>query len=118
MNGTTGNTPTTWLTVYDGPAAVPPVGTQTLCADVLIVPFNNTKGAGVVALLNEGVSQKGLALVIHDAGNADTLFLATVHGNPAKKGKLTTLSSVPLDGGISEKNWYRLIMTVDPAIPR
>ena len=59
-----------------------------------IVPFNNIKGAGVVALLNEGPGQKGLALVIYEAGNTDTLFLATVDGDPAKKGKLKTLASV------------------------
>ena len=119
VKGVSGSTPTTWLTVYDatlaGPAAAP--GVQTLCADVQIVPFNNTKGGGVVALLNEGQGQKGLALVVYEAGNTDTLFLATV--DPAKKGKLKTLVSVPLQDGINrKKNWYRLIMTVDPAIPK
>ena len=122
VKGSSGSTPTTWLTVYDAtpasPAAGPTFGAQTLCADVLIVPFNNIKGAGVVALLNEGAGKKGLALVIHEAGNTDTLFLATVDGDPAKKGKLTTLASVPLRGRDQrKKNWYRLIMTVDPAIP-
>jgi hypothetical protein len=119
--GSSGTTPTTWLTVYDTPPAVAPTGVQTLCADVQIVPFNNTKGAGVVALLNEGPGQKGLALVIHEAGNTDTLLLATVDPNPdpGKKGKLKTLetlASASLQEGISgKKNWYRLIMTVDPA---
>ena len=71
---------------------------------MLIVPFNNIKGAGVVALLNEGAGKKGLALVIHEAGNTDTLFLATVDGDPAKKGKLKTLVSVPaLEDGINGK---------------
>jgi hypothetical protein len=121
VKGASGSTPTTWLTVYDAtpasPAAGPPVGVQTLCADVQIVPFNNIKGAGVVALLNEDQGQKGLALVLYEAGNTDTLFLATV--DPAKKGKLKTLASVPLQDGINrKKNWYRLIMTVDPAIPK
>ncbi len=60
------------------PGRGPSLGVQTLCADVQIVPFNNIKGAGVVALLNEGQGQKGLALVIYEAGNTDTLFLATV----------------------------------------
>ncbi len=119
MKGTATTTPTTWLTVYDAtpasPAAGSTVGAQTLCADVLIVPFNNAKGGGVVALLNEGVGKKGLALAIHEAGNTDTLFLATVDGDPAKKGKLTTLKRVSLQGGISRTSWYRLIMTVDPA---
>ena len=43
-----------------------------------IVPFNNIKGAGVVTLLNEDQGKKGLALVIYEAGNTDTMFLATV----------------------------------------
>ena len=39
--------------------------------------------------------------------------------DPAKKGKLKTLVSVPLQNGIDrKKNWYRLIMTVDPATPK
>jgi DNA-binding beta-propeller fold protein YncE len=122
VQGSSGSTPTTWLTVYDAtPASADPgpiFGAQTLCADVLTVPFNNVKGAGVVALLNEGVGKKGLALVIYEAGNTDTLFLATVDGDPAKKGKLKTLASVSLDEGIKGRRWYRLIMTVDPAIPR
>jgi hypothetical protein len=121
VQGVSGSTPTSWLTVYDATltssAEGSTSGVQTLCADVQIVPFNNIKGAGVVALLNEGPGQKGLALVIYEAGNTDTLFLATV--DPAKKGKLKTLVSVPLQNGIDrKKNWYRLIMTVDPAIPK
>jgi hypothetical protein len=121
VKGSSGSTPTTWLSVYDATPATlvagPIFGAQTLCADVLTVPFNNIKGAGLVALLNEGAGKKGLALVIHEAGNTDTLFLATV--DLAKKGKLKTLVSVPLQDGINrKKNWYRLIMTVDPAIPK
>jgi hypothetical protein len=123
MKGTATSTPTTWLTVYDTTPTIrdpgPIFGPQTLCADVLIVPFNNAKGGGLVALLNEGVGKKGLALVIHEAGNTDTLFLATVDGDPAKLGKLTTVKSVSLLGGISnvlnKRSWYRLIMTVGPA---
>jgi hypothetical protein len=123
VKGISGSTPTTWLTVYDAapesPDAGPTFGAQTICADVQIVPFNNIKGAGVVALLNEQQGKKGLALVIYEAGNTDTLFLATVEGDPAKTGKLTTVASVSLQEGISgKKNWYRLIMTVNPAIPK
>ena len=101
--------------MYDPPSESvdPTFGAETLCADVLIVPFNNTKGAGVVALLNEG---KGLALIIHEAGNTDTLQLATVDGNDLKnKGNLTKLKSISLNGGISGRVWYRLIMTTAPA---
>lgn len=46
------------------------------------------------------------------------LQLATVEGDPAKKGKLTILSSVALRNGIAENVWYRLILTVDPTTPR
>lgn len=121
FTGSTGSTPSTWLTVLDqvptDPAEDSTFGAQTLCADVLIHPFNNAKGAGVVALLNEGAGQKGLALYISDAGSTDRLFLSTI--NPAT-GQLTTLTSVPLPptsggGGIIENVWYRLRMTVNPA---
>jgi hypothetical protein len=108
--------------VYDAtpatPAPGPTFGAETLCIDVLFTRFNNLKGAGVVALLNEGVGKNGLALVVSDAGNTDLLRLATVDGDPTKKGKLKFLSSVPLKNGIAENVWYRLIMTVDPATPR
>jgi hypothetical protein len=82
---------------------------------VLFTRFNNIKGAGVVALLNEGAGKNGLALVVSDAGNTDLLQLATLDGDPSKKGKLRVLSSVPLKSGIAENVWYRLVMTVDPA---
>jgi len=88
-----------------------------LCADVLVERFNNVKGAGLVALLNEGPGKKGLALLLYDAGNNDNLVLATVDADPAKKGQLTNLQVASLHGGITEKAWYRLIMTVDPATP-
>jgi hypothetical protein len=112
-----GSVQTTWLTVYNARSADPTLGALTLCADLLVVPFDNTKGPGVVALFNEGEGNKGLALFIHDAGNTDNLLLATVDGDLAQKGKLTTLASVSLHGGISGKTWYRLVMTVDPASP-
>lgn len=120
FKGGNGPTPGTWLTAYDATPKDsnpgPMFGAGTLCADILIVPFNNIKGAGVMTLLNEGVgkegvSKKGLALVIHEAGNTDTLVLSTVDGDPAKKGKPTKLKSVSLNGKISGKVWYRLIMT-------
>jgi hypothetical protein len=110
----------TWLTLYDtdpqtsAPDSTFGPGPQTLCADVLIERFNNAKGAGVVALFNEGPGLKGLALYIIDSGNADKLFLSTI----AQNGTLTPLTpSVPLGSGISEKAWYRVMMTVNPATP-
>ena len=83
---------------------------------MLFTRFNNIKGAGVVALLNEGAGKSGLALIVSDAGNTDLLQLATIDGDPTKKGKLKILSSVPLKNGIAENVWYRLVMTVDPTL--
>jgi hypothetical protein len=122
ITGSTGSGGATWLTLYDDTPGTtspgPTFGPETLCADVLFARFNNMKGAGVVALLNEGVGKRGLALVVSDAGNTDLLQLATVEGDPAKKGKLTILSSLALRSGIAENVWYRLILTVDPTTPR
>jgi len=121
FTGSAGSGGGTWLTVYDNtpttPAPAPTFGTQTLCADVLVHRFNNRKGAGVVALLNEGEGKGGLGLIVSDAGNTDILRLATVDGDPTKKGKLHTLTSVSLKGGIALNTWYRLVMTVDPEPP-
>ena len=118
FTGQTGAGGATWLTVYDAtpstPTSGPTFGAETLCADVLFARFNNTKGAGLVALLNEGAGKRGLALLVSDAGNTDLLRLATVDGDPTKQGKLKTLTSVPLKNGIAENVWYRLVMTVDP----
>jgi hypothetical protein len=116
----------TWLTVYDATPGDsdpgPTFGQQTLCADVIFAVYNNVKGAGIVGLLNEGVGKEGLALVLSDAGNTDRLRLATVDGDPDKKGKLTFLpntnlsqTNVALGAAIKEHVWYRLVMTIDPA---
>jgi len=118
FTGSAGPTGRTWLTAYDktptNPDEGPTFGAETLCADVLIEKWNNTKGAGVVALLNEGVGKKGLALLVYDAGGTDTLSLAVV--DPAT-GSLTSLAANSLFGGILENAWYRLIMTVNPTTP-
>jgi hypothetical protein len=124
FTGLTGAGGATWLTVYDATPLNaqpgPTFGAQTLCADVLFARFNNMKGAGLVALLNEGAGKKGLALVVSDAGNTDLLRLVTIDGDPTKQGKFTVLEphTVKLKNGIAENVWYRLIMTVDPAVPR
>ena len=119
FTGSAASAPSTWLTVYDAVPAVadagPTFGAETLCADVLIRTAGNVKGAGVVALLNEGTGRKGLAVHISNAGNTDTLILSTVDGDPVQKGKLTTLTSVSLQGSVVENKWYRVVMTVDPA---
>ena len=104
----------TWMTMVDQdpttPAADVLYKSGTVCADILIQPFNNTKGAGVVALYNENPTSKGLALILYNAGNSDRLTLATVAGDA--NGGLTPLTSVPLGSAIAENNWYRVIMTV------
>jgi hypothetical protein len=100
----------TWITVYD-PAPNPPsvtVGSVSLSADVLIHAYNNKKGAGLLALYNEAPGSKGLALTLYDAGNTDTLVLATVD----QAGKLATLKTVRLGAGIAENVWYRVNMDV------
>ena len=61
--------------------------------------------------------QRGLALIVSDAGNTDKLRLVTVEGDPAKQGKLTAVASASLNGAIALHAWYRLVMTVDPATP-
>src|SRR5262249_25005082 len=117
FRGSTGSAGATWLTVYDATpddtTPGPIFGREVLCADVIFARFNNLKGAGLVALLNEGVGQRGLALIVSDAGNTDLLRLAMVEGDPTKQGKLTFLKTVPLRGGIAENVWYRLVLALD-----
>ncbi len=116
--GSAGNT---WLTVFDETPDNPDqtifTGFVGLSADVLIHRFSNKKGAGLVALFNESAGQKGLALILYDNGNTDSLVLATVDqvGVPLGDfpgGKLTPLRSVALHADILENVWYRLEMDV------
>ncbi len=124
FTGSTGSAGDTWLTVYDdtpdNPDQVLFTGNVSLSADVLIHPFNNRKGAGLLALFNEGAGQKGLALIPYDNGNTDSLLLAVVDTG---SGKLKSLQSVRMcsipgsicrggDAGIQENAWYRLTMDV------
>ena len=55
------------------------LGNVSLTADVLIHSYNNRKAAGIVALFNEETDKKGLALVLYDSGNSDSLSLGTVN---------------------------------------
>ena len=115
ITGSAGVGGATWLTIVDqapGDSAGDNIyGSEFLCADILIQRFDNTKGAGVVAFLNEGVGQKGLALILYNAGNTDRLVLATVEGHPAQAGKLAIVKSLSLGGLIQEKAWYRVMLT-------
>jgi hypothetical protein len=100
FTGTAGAGGDTWITVYDRAPNPPPVtfGSVSLSADVLIHPYNNKKGAGLLALYNEAPSMKGLALTLYGAGNTDSLVLATVD----QAGKLVTLKTVSLGAAIAE----------------
>ena len=116
ITGSAGAGGGTWLTIVDQVPGDPPAadnvyGSEFLCADILIQRFDNTKGAGVVAFLNEGVGKKGLALILYNAGNTDRLVLATVEGHPAQAGKLAIVQSVSLGGLIQENVWYRVLLT-------
>ena len=115
FKGLTGSAGDTWITVYDvDPSNATPTlftGSVSLSADVLIHPFNNAKGAGLLALYNEGPGKKGLALIVYDIGNSDKLVLATVD----QAGKLTALRSVFLGTAIRENVWYRVTMDVGVA---
>jgi hypothetical protein len=112
FTGSTGSAGDTWITVYDTTPADNTVqntfGSVSLSADVLIHRFNNKKGAGLLALYNEGLGKKGLALIVYDNGNTDSLVLATVD----QAGRLTPLKTVALDAGIAENKWYRVTMGV------
>ena len=110
FTGNAGAAGDTWITVYDPAPNPPPVtfGSVSLSADVLIHPYNNKKGAGLLALYNEAPSKKGLALTLYSAGNTDSLVLATVD----QAGKLVTLKTVSLGAAIAENVWYRVSMAV------
>ena len=115
ITGSAGAGGATWLTVVDqaptDTAEDNNYGSEFLCADILIQRFDNTKGAGVVAFLNEGVGKKGLALILYNAGNTDRLVLATVEGHPAQAGKVQVVKSLSLGGLIQENAWYRVLLT-------
>jgi YVTN family beta-propeller protein len=111
VQGSAGSAGKTWIAVYDTNPSDPAenlFGDVSLSVDVMIIRFNNGKGAGLLALYNEGVGKKGLTLIVRDAGNADTLVLSTVD----QAGTSTPLKSVSLSNNIAEKKWYRLTMDV------
>jgi len=110
FTGQTGSAGDAWITVYD-PAGdgIPVFSSVSLSADIMLQKFNNKKGAGLLALFNEAPGEKGLALVVNDAGNTDTLELVTVDG---ATGKRVVLATVSLKAGIQECAWYHLTMDV------
>ena len=105
--GTAGAGGDTSVTVYD-PTPPASFGSVRLSTDVLIHSYNNKKGAGLLALYNEAQAKKCLALTLYNAGNTDTVVLATVD----QAGKLATLKTVSLGAAIAENVWYRVRMDV------
>ena len=112
FTGIIGSSGDAWITVYDAVPSTPDedsvFGSASVAADVLIQNATNKKGPGLLALFNEGPGQKGLSLILYDAGNSDALVLGTV--DPAT-GLFTTLATVSLAGNIVENTWYRLAMS-------
>ena len=113
FTGQAGTAGDTWLTKWT------PGGTPTpfngrcgtgVAASILIHPFNNRKGAGLVALLNDAnPGDKGLAVILYDNGNTDAIQLATI--DPFT-GKLAPLKTLPLIAPIEENAWYVVLMEV------
>lgn len=118
FTGQAGPAGDTWLTKWT-PAGAPThlngrCGTG-VAASILIHPFNNRKGAGLVALLNDAnPGDKGLAVIVYDNGNTDAIQLATID---PYTGKLVPLKTLPLIAPIEENAWYVVLMelTVDLA---
>ena len=110
FTGTAGAGGDSWMTIYDPEPSGPPTiyGSVRIAADVLSRAYNNKKGAGLLALYNQGPGKKGLALILYNAGNTDTLVLATVD----QVGKLATVQTVRLGSAIAEGAWYRVSMEV------
>jgi len=113
FTGTGPSSGDTWITVYDATPADGSVqntfGSVQLSADVLIHTYNNRKSAGLLALFNEGAGQKGLALMLYDSGNSDSLALGTVDQASAA---FTSLATASLGGNVVENTWYRVTMDV------
>lgn len=111
LSGRAGASGATWLTKWT------PGGARSIfngrcgtavAANILIHPFNNRKGAGLVSLLNDtDPGDKGLALIVYDNGKSDALRLATI--DPFT-GKLVHLKSGPLIAPIKENEWYMVFM--------
>jgi hypothetical protein len=110
FTGSAGAAGDTWITVYDETPGTPNfTGSINLSADVLSHAYNNKKGAGLLALHNEIDGKKGLALIVYNSGNTDSLVLATLNH---QNGTLAVLKTVSLGSAINQDQWYRLSMDV------
>jgi hypothetical protein len=101
-------------TPHDGSAATQTLftGSIKLSADILFANGNNIKDVGVLSLFNEGSGQKGLALLLREAGSTDRARLSLVTQDDVTSGT-SPLASVPASGSnsaIALNNWYRLTM--------
>ena len=79
FTGQAGPAGDTWLTKWTPGGALAHFNGRCgtgVAASILIHPFNNRKGAGLVALLNDAnPGDKGLALIVYDNGNTDAVQL-------------------------------------------
>ena len=101
------------ITLYDtSPSTTAPTtfsGNISISADILIHPFNNAKGAGILFLFNEGAGQNGLALHLWNAGNSNSNKIELVaQTGEARPG--AALATVALGNVIAQDLWYQLQM--------
>jgi hypothetical protein len=115
FTGSAGAAGEAWIAVYDTTPADNSVenlySSVNLSADLLFRSFNNKKGAGVMALFNEGAADKGLAVVAYDNGNTDTLVLGTVSKSSGQVTPLAPPVTVSLGNGVAECAWYRIVVS-------
>jgi hypothetical protein len=86
-------------------------GNITMSADILISTFNNSKGAGLLFLFNEGTGLNGLALHLWNAGNSDSNRVQLV-AQTGETRPLASLAQVALGNTIAQDVWYHLEMAL------
>jgi hypothetical protein len=114
LNFNKGTLGTRGLTVYDTDvttAAPTLLGDHIILSVDLVQTGTNANLPGLVALFNEGVGKTGLALVVSEAGNTDTLELHRVPQN-ADLSSATRLAYTNLNGKITDGVWDQLVMDV------
>ena len=92
-------------------------GNISMSVDILIDPFNNAKGAGLVFLFNEGVGAEGLALYLWNAGNTDSYAVNFVHQDGVSPPD-NVAASQGLGLNIPDDQWFRLSLDLDLRRPR
>ena len=122
VKGSSGSTPTTWLTVYDATPASLGRGPDLRRPDALrrhpdrAVQQYQGGWPGRPAERGRGQERPGAG---HPRGRQHGHAVPRHGGRrPGEEGKADDIGERPLAvEGISGKSWYRLIMTVDPAGP-